>query len=200
MSDEPNGKDRHFRRSESIASLAAALAQAQGKVEGAKKDSANPFFKSKYADLASVIEAIRDPFCKAGLAYPQFVRTVEGGIEVETLLVHSSGEWVSEVLMIPVAKADAQGIGSAITYGKRYGLQAIAGVPSEDDDGNAAAKSSETLRHSAMKILEPASVNGSVALETAWKSISQEMRQSCKNDLASLKTIAAKADGESHAA
>lgn len=190
---EQRGEHRHFRRSESIASLAAALAQAQGKVMGADKSSVNPFFKSKYADLASVIEAIREPFSKSGIAFSQFPRATDGGIEVETLLVHSSGEWMSEILALPVAKADAQGIGSAITYAKRYALQAIAGVPSEDDDGNAAAKSTSAIREQGMKILTPAAQKGTPALELAWKTISREMRSACVDDLAGLKAEAAKA-------
>ena len=128
-------------KSEQINELAAALARAQGQMASAKKDSDNPFFKSKYADLASVVEAIRGPFAEHGLSYVQLPIPTEGNvITIETVLMHASGQWISSVVDVPVAKADAQGYGSAITYARRYGLQAMAGVAAEDDDGNAAAK------------------------------------------------------------
>lgn len=140
-----------MKRSDSIKELATALSKAQGCMGGAKKDANNPFFKSKYADLASVIDAIREPFAKHGLSYMQFpsILAFEGKVpwvQVETIVLHESGEWISEILSIP-ASADkndhynAQEIGKVITYAKRYGLQAAAGVPSEDDDGNTASGS-----------------------------------------------------------
>ena len=129
--------------SESIANLAAALALAQSVMEGAKKSAANPFFKSKYADLESVVHAIKAPFASNGLSYVQFPCTNDKDeVGVETLILHSSGEWLrSDPFYVPVNKADAQGFGSAITYCRRYSLAAAAGVAPEDDDGNAAAKS-----------------------------------------------------------
>lgn len=132
-------------RSDQIDELAAALAKAQGQMTGAKKDSTNPFFKSKYADLAAVVEAIRIPFASNGLAYTQAPAAVDGEwISMETMLMHSSGQWISSTLLVPVSKHDAQGYGSALTYSRRYGLQAIAGVPAEDDDGNDAVRTTET--------------------------------------------------------
>ena len=128
-------------KSESIAALAAALAKAQGAMKGAVKDSANPFFKSKYADLASVVEAIRAAFSANGLSYIQTVEPSDKDeVRVETILLHASGEWIScGVLSLPVSKADAQGYGSALTYARRYSLSAAVGVAPEDDDGNAAS-------------------------------------------------------------
>jgi hypothetical protein len=128
-------------KSESIAALAAALAKAQGAMKGAVKDSANPFFKSKYADLASVVEAIRAAFSTNGLSYIQTVEPSDKDeVRVETTLLHASGEWIScGVLSLPVSKADAQGYGSALTYARRYSLSAAVGVAPEDDDGNAAS-------------------------------------------------------------
>ena len=128
-------------KSEQINELAAALAKAQGQMAGAKKDSDNPFFKSKYADLASVVEAIRGPFAEHGLSYIQAPIPTEGDwVQVETILLHASGQWITSIVDVPVSKGDAQGYGSALTYARRYGLSAIAGVAPEDDDGNAAAK------------------------------------------------------------
>lgn len=136
-------------KSESVAGLAAALAKAQGQMKGAVKDSANPFFKSKYADLASVVEAIRAAFSANGLSYIQTVEPSEKDeVRVETTLLHSSGEWIScGVLSLPVSKVDAQGYGSALTYARRYSLSAAVGVAPEDDDGNAAsaAKPKKTM-------------------------------------------------------
>lgn len=128
-------------KSESIAGLAAALASAQGSMKGAIKDSANPFFKSKYADLASVVEAIRAAFSANGLSYIQTLEPSDKDeVRVETTLLHSSGEWIScGILSLPVSKVDAQGYGSALTYARRYSLSAAVGVAPEDDDGNAAS-------------------------------------------------------------
>ena len=127
-------------KSESIAALAAALATAQGSMKGAVKDSANPFFKSKYADLASVVEALRSAFSANGLSYIQTIQPSDRDeVRVETMILHSSGEWIScGVLALPVSKVDAQGYGSALTYARRYSLSAAVGVAPEDDDGNAA--------------------------------------------------------------
>ena len=127
-------------KSDSIAALAAALAKAQGTMKGAVKDSANPFFKSKYADLASVVEAIRSAFSANGLSYIQTIQPSDRDeVRVETMILHSSGEWIScGVLALPVSKVDAQGYGSALTYARRYSLSAAVGVAPEDDDGNAA--------------------------------------------------------------
>lgn len=132
-------------KSESIAELAKALAVAQGEIQNAKKDSENPFFKSRYADLAAVRESIQGPFAKNGLAVVQLPSTMftqDGSIvSVETILMHASGEWVSGEQSVLLPQADPQKIGSATTYLRRYGLSAIAGVASEmDDDGNAASQ------------------------------------------------------------
>jgi hypothetical protein len=128
-------------KSDSIAALAAALSKAQAQIEGAKKDIENTFFKSKYADLASVVEAIRKPLSDNGLAYVQTINEVEKAASVSTLILHSSGEWIDcGAIAVPVSKTDAQGYGSALTYARRYSLSAAFGVAPEDDDGNAAAK------------------------------------------------------------
>lgn len=132
---------RPGRRSEQCADLFAAIAAAQGEIEGAKKDSTNPHFKSSYADLASVRDVTREPLAKNGLAILQWPRTTEGGVEIETVLTHASGQYMSGVLWLPCGKFDAQGIGSAITYGRRYALMAVTGVAPVDDDGNAAVES-----------------------------------------------------------
>ena len=127
-------------KSDDIKDLAIALCKAQSEMGGAAKDANNPFFKSKYADLGSVIRAIKEPFFNNGLSYSQLPLSQDGLVGVQTILMHSSGQWlISELLLKPV-KPDPQAAGSALTYCRRYALQAIAGIPSEDDDGNAASK------------------------------------------------------------
>lgn len=126
-------------KSDQLNELAKALCRAQGKIKHAVKDSDNPFFKSRYADLTSVWEAIRDAFQAEGLSVSQIPTTDDDGKPaLETLLMHSSGQWVSGVVPINPIKNDPQGLGSAITYMRRYALQAIAGVCADDDDGEAA--------------------------------------------------------------
>jgi hypothetical protein len=125
-------------KTESIAQLTEALSKAQGQITGAVKDAANPFFKSQYADLQSVWDAIRSPLSANGLAVIQLPGRDEQGLFVETILAHSTGEWISGMLRMTPVKDDPQGIGSAITYARRYALQAIAGVAPMDDDGEGA--------------------------------------------------------------
>lgn len=126
--------------SPTIGALSAALSKAQGMMHAAPKDRENPFFKSQYATLASVIEAIRAPFTANGLAFSQPTRVDESGrVYVTTVLLHSSGEWISGEASAQAVKPDPQGVGSLISYMKRYGLQALVGIASADDDGHAAS-------------------------------------------------------------
>ena len=122
--------------------LAKALVTAQAAMSHAAKDSKNPHFKSAYSSLASVIDAVRPALSANGLAFVQMLHTADGGVAVETVLIHESGEQLScGTLFIPASKQDAQGYGSAISYAKRYSLQSALGIASEDDDGNSAVKS-----------------------------------------------------------
>jgi hypothetical protein len=126
-------------RSESIAELAQALCKVQKTELFALTDKKNPFFKSKYADLSSVWDAIRLPLTSNGLAITQ--TTTSGnpdGVTIETTLMHTSGEYVSGSLYIKPEKNTPQGLGSAITYGRRYALMGIVGIAPEDDDGERA--------------------------------------------------------------
>ena len=129
-----------MKMSESIAALATALSKAQAQIDDATKDGYNPGFKSKYADLASVRATIREPLAVNDLSVVQGPRKAEGGVEVETMILHKSGEWISESVFIPVNKWDAHGMGSGITYGRRYGLMALLCIATDDDDGNAAVE------------------------------------------------------------
>ena len=127
--------------SENLADLAAALCAVQGELKPAIKQADNPFFKSKYVDLPGVWEAIRPLLAKNGLSVVQTFTASADGPTIVTTLIHKSGQWVSSELFLKPAKSDPQGVGSAITYGRRYALAAMVGVVAdEDDDGNAASQ------------------------------------------------------------
>ena len=131
-------------QSESLANLAAALSAVQGALRPAEENATNPFFKSKYADLASIISAARTYMAANGLSVSQFPGPTYNGdshhyATLTTILMHKSGEWISQDLTMPLAKVDPQGYGSAITYARRYALASVLGiVAGEDDDANAA--------------------------------------------------------------
>ena len=171
--------------SDQIDQIAAALSAAQAEMTGAKKSSKNPFFKSTYADLSAVMAAISEPFAAHGLAFVQSAGLSEGGVSVTTRLMHSSGQWIeSDPMTVPPVKNDPQAFGSAVTYAKRYSLQALVGVPSVDDDGNAATQAvrpaaavqvdveaiSEALRKGAAE-------GGMDGLVAAWGQLSQVQRK-----------------------
>lgn len=126
-------------QSEQINELMGALSKAQGKIESAKKDKKNPFFKSSYADLASVWDACRSSLSESGIAVVQAMEPVDGTLMLVTTLGHSSGQWMKSYMPIVTQKQDPQSLGSAITYMRRYSLAAIVGVaPDEDDDAEGA--------------------------------------------------------------
>lgn len=118
--------------------LLGALAKALPELEAAKKNAANPHFKSKYADIAAVLEAIR-PIAAHGLWFRQVSHESADGVCVETFYIHDTGELSAGRVYVPATKRDAQAFGSAQTYARRYGLQMAFGLATEDDDGNAAA-------------------------------------------------------------
>jgi hypothetical protein len=144
-------------RSETIGKLATALAKAQGTMDDASKDSTNPHFRSKYADLASVRAAVRGPLSANGLAYVQLPSFDGECVRVETVLMHGeSGEFLSETLSIPLLKKDAHSIGSAITYARRFSLMAVLGIaPDEDDDGNKASERPAISQRAAPRFAPP---------------------------------------------
>ena len=130
-----------MRTSESVAKIAPALLAAQKAITFAAKDSLNPHFKSKYADLPCVIDAVKPALNEAGIVFIQSASPSEPGyLAMTTRLMHQSGEWIEDTATLPLPKADPQGYGSASTYARRYGLAAICGLYQDDDDGNAAQK------------------------------------------------------------
>lgn len=131
-----------MRTSEQINELAGALAKAQSDIGAARKDATNPHFKSQYATLASVWAAWQEVGPKNGLAVVQAVGSEDGASVVTTRLVHTSGQWVESEIRLRLSKDDMQGLGSSITYARRFSLMAVAGIaPADDDDGNAAVES-----------------------------------------------------------
>ena len=176
-----------MQKSESIAALAAALAKAQGEMENADKNSQNPHFRSKYADLAEIINTVRPVLAKHGLSVTQFPAYADGNASVETVLAHESGEWMSGVCSSPVVKADPQGVGSALTYLRRYSLSAVCGIAQEDDDANAASKPKGESKKAAPPATppktEPLITDGQrKALMSAYGGASREDRLADAND------------------
>lgn len=125
-------------QSEHINELVAALAVAQSEIKGAKKDSKNPFFKSDYADLTSTWEAAKGPLTSNGLAVIQTMEYKDELTILVTTLAHKSGQWIKSFLPLTIMKKDPQGIGSAITYARRYALAAILNICPFDDDAEGA--------------------------------------------------------------
>lgn len=169
--------DMNFEASAEIGKLAEALAMAQGSMENAAKSSANPFFKSKYADLAEVWNTIREPLSKNGLSVVQAPVGIDGrSVKIMTMLLHKSGQYVRTVTTIPCAKSDAQGIGSALTYGRRYALSALVGIAQEDDDGNAAVQhSAATPRRQARRTPPAKKVASPEQVEAMKKALEEKM-------------------------
>jgi len=120
-----------------LTKLPLALLKAQKAMGVAKKDAQNPFFKSKYADLSSVMEACKGPLNENGITILQPVGHDEQGDYVETILLHESGEYISDKMRL-ISGSKPQEQGSAISYARRYSLQSLVFIPAEDDDGNTA--------------------------------------------------------------
>lgn len=136
-----------MQHSDHMDALAAALAKAQANIEGAVKDKVNPHLKSKYADLSSVWDACRESLKENGLSVVQGAEPSEvSTLALTTMLLHSSGQWVSGTMTMPLAKADPQGYGAALTYARRYGLAAMVGVCPEDDDAQSTVSHRDTYQ------------------------------------------------------
>lgn len=128
-----------MRFSSNVSNISAALLKAQIKMGSATKGASNPFFRSKYADYGAVLEVVKEPLNEEGISILQSSYSDAAGHYVETVLLHTSGEFLSSgPLRLELAKVDMQSLGSSITYSRRYQLQALLGVPSADDDGEGA--------------------------------------------------------------
>ena len=126
--------------SEDFAEFAKALPAAQKALGSLVKNSRNPHFKKMYAGLDAVVDAVIPPFNDNGFAIMQHPTGDGQNVRVTTMVIHESGQWMRSTLPLRPSKTDPQGVGSAITYGRRYGLMSLAGVAPEDDDGNAASQ------------------------------------------------------------
>jgi hypothetical protein len=165
--------------------VAAALVKAQKEFGPALKTSTNPHFKSRYADLAACIEAVIDSLNNHGIALMQQSHECADGIIIETLFIHESGETLSGgKLHVPASKQDAQGYGSAMTYARRYALQAACGIAPEDDDGHKATNAPKAAPKPARAIRTRDEVENLVKaatspelLTTVWKALLPEERE-----------------------
>lgn len=143
-----------------ISELAAALAEAQAELSPAAKNAQNPHLKNRYADIAAVYEAIRETLPKHGLSVSQIILPHESKARVRTLLMHKSGQWLASECLMPLDRnGGPQGMGSAITYARRYSLSAIVGVVSEDDDDAEAAQPRRQQQRQAAQQRETAKAN-----------------------------------------
>lgn len=171
-------------QSEQIDQLATALSKAQGAIKSAAKSKENPFFKSHYADLPAVWDACRDALSKNGLAVIQSPQYEGESVWLETTLVHSSGQWMRSRYPVKPVKNDPQGVGSALTYSRRYALMAMVGVVAddEDDDGNAASAHTNGNGHHAPTpaAKRPAPGKPDEAAKTWAQSAEKEIR-ACKS-------------------
>lgn len=183
-------------RSDNIDQLATALAVAQGQIQDASKGAENPYFKSKYADLSAVRSVIREPLATNGLSIVQLPRTVDGGAIVTTILMHTSGQFISNDLFMPAGKADPHGLGSAITYARRYSIMSMLALAAEDDDGNAAVESVKKAPPKVdvtMYIEEgtEAAVKGNDSLTAWWKKLPADIRTAIPpTEIARMKKLA----------
>ncbi len=143
--------------SQELGELFGALSKAQGKIENAMKDKANPFFKSKYADLSSVWDACREPLSQNGLAVIQTIEGSKDAMFLITCLGHSSGQWMKSKLPLMVMKQDPQAVGSSLTYARRYSLSAMIGICADEDDDGEKAMGRKAIeeKKSEPKVIDP---------------------------------------------
>lgn len=157
-------------KSENITNLASALVEVQKTDLFALTDKNNPFFNSKYADLSSVWSAARKPLTENNLSIVQTTDVSDNGVVIETMLMHTSGEYITGRLLIRPEKSTPQGVGSAITYGRRYALAAIIGISPEDDDGEAAMdRKILQKKEAADKLIEELRKTTSIPHKDNWK-------------------------------
>jgi hypothetical protein len=155
--------------------MAQDLVRAFAEIEGAAKDKVNPAFKSKYADIASVIDAIKPVLARHNFAFYQRPQPSQDGVLIQTMLRHASGEEIDMgTLYVPANKRDAQGFGSALTYARRYALMTAFGVPAEDDDGNAAARTVDRPTTGETPPAKRVALDGPYTSATALKTAARE--------------------------
>jgi len=169
-----------LKKSESIANLVKALSALQGELKDSSKNAVNPHYKSKYSDLSEVLGNLRPLLAKNQLALSQFPSFENGIVSVTSLLAHASGEWIESTASAPATKQDVQGVGSAITYLKRYSATSIVGMASadQDDDGNSAS----TVPPVIMKVPSP-------KIDLNGNPMKQDFRQLSDAETTKIETI-----------
>lgn len=169
-----------LKKSESIANLVKALSALQGELKDSSKNAVNPHYKSKYSDLSEVLGNLRPLLAKNQLALSQFPSFENGIVSVTSLLAHASGEWIESTASAPATKQDVQGVGSAITYLKRYSATSIVGMASadQDDDGNSVS----TVHPVIMKVPSP-------KIDLNGNPLKQDFRQLSDAETTKIETI-----------
>jgi len=172
-------EDFTLQRSETIGELAKALAAANGHIKNPNLDAVNPHFKSRYASLGAIINAVRAPLAAHGISAVQTVSNDGGSVGVTTTLLHSSGEWMAETIWSALPdRATVQQLGSSITYLRRYSLAAITGiVGEEDDDGNAGSSNDRNDRPEPRKTFKPTEAKGAAVTLTREQKEDQAWRR-----------------------
>ena len=174
-----------MKTSESITKIAPSLVAAQEEIRFAIKDSTNPHFKSRYADLGSVIDAVKKSLNDNGIAFLQTpTESQNGTLALSTRLIHNSGEWIEDTATCPLQKNDPQGYGSALTYLRRYSLSSICGLYQDDDDGESTRMKPEDY------IKKIQSSRTLTELQTNFGAVFAEI----KNDSALTKAVVAEKD------
>jgi hypothetical protein len=166
-----------MKTSDSITKIAPALVASQEEIKFAIKDSTNPHFKSRYADLGSVIDSVKKSLNDNGIAFIQTpTESQSGTLALTTRLIHNSGEWIEDTAICPLQKNDPQGYGSALTYMRRYSLASITGLYQDDDDGNAASMPVKPTKSIETYILSLESANSLSELQTRYLSALAELK------------------------
>lgn len=179
-----------MKRSESINEIAKALASFQSEVKQPEKNGENPHFKSKYVTLDGTVKAIHECAPKHGLSYTQMPVSDENGVGVVTVIFHTSGQFIEfDPFILPLDKKTAQGVGSALTYSKRYSISAAFGIVSDvDDDGNAAEENAPTPQKTQQmattkqlglidKLLKDVATSKGISKDEAYKTIQKHLKK-----------------------
>lgn len=182
-----------------VKNLFTAFHKAQADLKTVHKDATNPFFKSKYATLESVVDAAKPSLTANGLSFTQAPGELqENAITVSTMIMHVSGEWMRSDFQMPLAKKDPQGTGAAISYACRYALMAVLGLPATDDDAESSVdrndKKKETINTSIIDSARVAAKGGNSSLDDFLKLSNKEKKEALKPYALELRKIADDAD------
>lgn len=166
-----------MKTSENINEIALAISAAQASINPAAYDASNPHFRSRYASLASVMQSCRAALSKNQIAVLQGTNVSDKNVTVTTMLVHKSGQFISDDITIPFAQQTAQAIGSALTYGRRYGLSALVGIVcEEDDDSNSAMPPVSTTENQKEVKFTPQKSNAQTSSNNAPQTAKTEVK------------------------